>query len=174
MSGLLRNLAWGPLLLAFALNAMLRNGVQPAGPADPAPNVIQQTQSTTPILLPDPAPTPLSSLLDEIDVRALDGDPGLHIDALTHDSRRAGPGVLFTAYAGVNRDVHDFLPDAFARGARAVAMEVSSHALCQHRVAGLEFEVAVLTNLSRDHLDFHRDLDDYREAKARLFERHLA
>jgi UDP-N-acetylmuramoyl-L-alanyl-D-glutamate--2,6-diaminopimelate ligase len=55
-----------------------------------------------------------------------------------------------------------------------VAMEVSSHGLCLHRVDGLCFETAVFTNLSPEHLDFHRDLDDYREAKALLFERHLA
>lgn len=55
-------------------------------------------------------------------------------------------------------------------GARAVAMEVSSHALAQGRVAGVGFDVAVFTNLTRDHLDFHRDLDEYFDAKARLFE----
>jgi UDP-N-acetylmuramoyl-L-alanyl-D-glutamate--2,6-diaminopimelate ligase len=51
----------------------------------------------------------------------------------------------------------------------AVAMEVSSHALDQDRVAGLRFAVAVFTNLSHDHLDYHRTLSDYFEAKARLF-----
>jgi len=50
------------------------------------------------------------------------------------------------------------------------AMEVSSHALAQDRIAGLEFHTAVLTNISRDHLDYHGDLDSYQEAKARLFE----
>jgi UDP-N-acetylmuramoyl-L-alanyl-D-glutamate--2,6-diaminopimelate ligase len=54
-------------------------------------------------------------------------------------------------------------------GDAAVAMEVSSHALALHRVDGTWFAVAVFTNLSRDHLDFHADLDDYFEAKARLF-----
>jgi UDP-N-acetylmuramoyl-L-alanyl-D-glutamate--2,6-diaminopimelate ligase len=49
------------------------------------------------------------------------------------------------------------------------AMEVSSHALAQDRIAGLEFGTAVFTNLSRDHLDYHGDLDRYGEAKARLF-----
>jgi UDP-N-acetylmuramoyl-L-alanyl-D-glutamate--2,6-diaminopimelate ligase len=55
-------------------------------------------------------------------------------------------------------------------GRRAVAMEVSSHALTQHRVDGIVFDVAVFTNLSRDHLDHHRTMDDYFAAKARLFE----
>lgn len=48
-------------------------------------------------------------------------------------------------------------------------MEVSSHALAQKRVWGCPFEVAVFTNLTQDHLDYHKDLDDYFEAKALLF-----
>lgn len=54
-------------------------------------------------------------------------------------------------------------------GVRAAALEVSSHALAQHRVDGIVFDVAVFTNLSHDHLDFHADMDAYFEAKARLF-----
>ncbi|WP_374286953.1 UDP-N-acetylmuramoyl-L-alanyl-D-glutamate--2,6-diaminopimelate ligase [Pseudomonas fluvialis] len=54
-------------------------------------------------------------------------------------------------------------------GARAVAMEVSSHGLEQGRVAALDFDLAVFTNLSRDHLDYHGDMQAYGEAKARLF-----
>ncbi|MCQ4346038.1 UDP-N-acetylmuramoyl-L-alanyl-D-glutamate--2,6-diaminopimelate ligase [Pseudomonas stutzeri] len=54
-------------------------------------------------------------------------------------------------------------------GARAVAMEVSSHGLDQGRVEALDFDVAVFTNLSRDHLDYHGDMQAYGEAKARLF-----
>ncbi len=54
-------------------------------------------------------------------------------------------------------------------GATAVAMEVSSHALSQGRIAGVRFEVAVFTNLSRDHLDYHGDMDSYSAAKSRLF-----
>ena len=54
-------------------------------------------------------------------------------------------------------------------GARAVAMEVSSHGLDQGRVEALDFDVAVFTNLSRDHLDYHGDMHAYGEAKARLF-----
>jgi UDP-N-acetylmuramoyl-L-alanyl-D-glutamate--2,6-diaminopimelate ligase len=55
------------------------------------------------------------------------------------------------------------------QGAAAVAMEVSSHALAQDRVAGAEFDAAVFTNLTRDHFDFHRDFEDYFAAKRRLF-----
>jgi UDP-N-acetylmuramoyl-L-alanyl-D-glutamate--2,6-diaminopimelate ligase len=54
-------------------------------------------------------------------------------------------------------------------GARAVAMEVSSHALDMGRAAGATFDAAVFTNLSRDHLDFHPDMESYFQAKRRLF-----
>ncbi len=55
------------------------------------------------------------------------------------------------------------------RGDRAVAMEVSSHALAQHRADATQFAVAVFTNLGQDHLDFHGTVDRYFAAKARLF-----
>jgi UDP-N-acetylmuramoyl-L-alanyl-D-glutamate--2,6-diaminopimelate ligase len=56
------------------------------------------------------------------------------------------------------------------RGVRAVAMEVSSHALKLHRVDGTRFAVGAFTNLSQDHLDFHADMADYFAAKAMLFD----
>jgi UDP-N-acetylmuramoyl-L-alanyl-D-glutamate--2,6-diaminopimelate ligase len=55
-------------------------------------------------------------------------------------------------------------------GAHFVAMEVSSHALDQHRTDAVEFDVAVFTNLTRDHLDYHGTMERYGAAKARLFE----
>lgn len=61
------------------------------------------------------------------------------------------------------------LADFLARGASCVAMEVSSHALEQGRVNGVRFAVALFTNLSRDHLDYHGTMDRYAAAKARLF-----
>ena len=61
------------------------------------------------------------------------------------------------------------LAAARAAGATDVAMEVSSHALDQHRVAAVRFRSAVFTNLTRDHLDYHGSFEAYGEAKARLF-----
>jgi UDP-N-acetylmuramoyl-L-alanyl-D-glutamate--2,6-diaminopimelate ligase len=61
------------------------------------------------------------------------------------------------------------LAEARDDGRRAVAMEVSSHAMVAGRVEGIEFAAAVFTNLSQDHLDFHGDMESYFEAKAELF-----
>ena len=66
--------------------------------------------------------------------------------------------------------VHSLLADYLHDGARAVAMEVSSHALAQGRVNGVRFDVALLTNLSRDHLDYHGDMESYAASKRRLFD----
>ncbi|MES2965950.1 MAG: Mur ligase family protein, partial [Bdellovibrionota bacterium] len=54
-------------------------------------------------------------------------------------------------------------------GAKAVALEVTSHALRQARVDEVPFDVAVFTNLTRDHLDYHKDMEDYFDAKTKLF-----
>jgi UDP-N-acetylmuramoyl-L-alanyl-D-glutamate--2,6-diaminopimelate ligase len=56
-------------------------------------------------------------------------------------------------------------------GVRAVCMEVSSHALDQERVAGIDFDAAVFTNLTQDHLDYHRDMEEYFACKRLLFTR---
>jgi UDP-N-acetylmuramoyl-L-alanyl-D-glutamate--2,6-diaminopimelate ligase len=66
--------------------------------------------------------------------------------------------------------VHRLLADYLQQGAQAVAMEVSSHALSQGRVNGVRFDVAMLTNLSRDHLDYHGDMQSYAAAKRKLFD----
>lgn len=68
-------------------------------------------------------------------------------------------------------DVHELLWMMRSAGCKSCAMEVSSHALVQDRVRGVEFDVAVFTNLTQDHLDFHLTMDAYFDAKARLFER---
>jgi len=66
--------------------------------------------------------------------------------------------------------VHGLLAEYEQQGAQSVAMEVSSHALVQGRVNGVNFDVALLTNLTRDHLDFHGDMQSYAAAKRRLFD----
>ncbi|MBC5805361.1 MAG: UDP-N-acetylmuramoyl-L-alanyl-D-glutamate--2,6-diaminopimelate ligase [Candidatus Eremiobacter antarcticus] len=66
-------------------------------------------------------------------------------------------------------DVQRLLAAFAAAGADGAAIEVSSHALSLHRVDDVEFDVAVLTNVTHDHLDFHETLDEYRAAKRRLF-----
>ena len=67
--------------------------------------------------------------------------------------------------------VHRLLAGLRDEGARVVAMEVSSHALDQGRVDGVRFDVAVFSNLTQDHLDYHGDMQAYGAAKARLFQR---
>ncbi|NBA95599.1 UDP-N-acetylmuramoyl-L-alanyl-D-glutamate--2,6-diaminopimelate ligase [Pseudomonas sp. R5(2019)] len=88
-------------------------------------------------------------------------------------------GTLGTGFYGALQSGRLTTPDPIAvqstlydlkkAGARAVAMEVSSHALDQGRVAALAFDIAVMTNLSRDHLDYHGSMQAYEDAKARLF-----
>jgi UDP-N-acetylmuramoyl-L-alanyl-D-glutamate--2,6-diaminopimelate ligase len=65
--------------------------------------------------------------------------------------------------------VHGLLAEFRQQGAQAVVMEVSSHALEQGRVNGVKYDVALLTNLTRDHLDYHGDMTSYAAAKRRLF-----
>jgi len=67
-------------------------------------------------------------------------------------------------------ELHGLLAAQHDAGAQAVAMEVSSHALALHRVDHVRFRVAVLTNITRDHLDFHGTLERYAAAKRRLFD----
>lgn len=66
--------------------------------------------------------------------------------------------------------LHALLADLRDRGARSVAMEVSSHGLAQGRVNGVAFDVGIWTNLTRDHLDYHGDMEAYFAAKRCLFE----
>lgn len=61
------------------------------------------------------------------------------------------------------------LADMHLAGAKSAVLEISSHSLSLNRVAGLNFDAALFTNLSRDHLDFHQDMEDYFQAKRRLF-----
>lgn len=99
--------------------------------------------------------------------------------ALAVDGRAGVIGTLGSGLVGQLAHTGHTTPDAVSvqatlaelrdAGARAVAMEVSSHGLHQGRVNGVRFEVAVFTNLTREHLDYHGDMDAYAEAKRLLF-----
>jgi UDP-N-acetylmuramoyl-L-alanyl-D-glutamate--2,6-diaminopimelate ligase len=95
-------------------------------------------------------------------------------------------GVLGTVayrWPGVSRDASLTTPDCLTihaslaamatAGCELALMEASSHALDQDRLAGLVFDAAVYTNLTQDHLDYHKDMEAYFEAKAKLFRRYL-
>jgi len=66
-------------------------------------------------------------------------------------------------------DLQRLLREMSDEGMECVVMEVSSHALFLHRVEGCEFDAGVFTNITQDHLDFHRDMQDYLQAKSKLF-----
>jgi UDP-N-acetylmuramoyl-L-alanyl-D-glutamate--2,6-diaminopimelate ligase len=96
------------------------------------------------------------------------------------------PGVIGTVnyrYGGHQVPSHHTTPESLElqslmaemtkAGAQSLAMEVSSHALAQDRVRGTDFDVGLFTNLSRDHLDYHADMEDYFSAKRRLFTDYL-
>jgi UDP-N-acetylmuramoyl-L-alanyl-D-glutamate--2,6-diaminopimelate ligase len=67
-------------------------------------------------------------------------------------------------------DVQRYLAEMVQAGLTHVVLETTSHGLAQHRVAACEYDVAVLTNITREHLDYHKTFEAYRAAKARLFE----
>ena len=100
---------------------------------------------------------------------------------LRHAGRRVG--LIGTIQAMIEDEVlptsnttpdiivlQQMLAEMRTRGMDAVVMEVSSHALALGRVAGIEFDTAVFTNLTHDHLDFHKTMENYARAKAHLFE----
>ena len=70
-------------------------------------------------------------------------------------------------------EIHSLMKDMHASKVKYVAMEVSSHALDQRRVEGVEFDTGIFTNLTHDHLDYHGDFDHYKAAKKLLFEDYL-
>jgi len=106
-----------------------------------------------------------------------------HLIASIFDAAEIPCGLLGTVGYRIGDDVREathttpeapevqaLLREMVDRGCGACAMEVSSHALSLRRVDGMTFAAAVFTNLTRDHLDFHGDMDAYFQAKRRLFE----
>ena len=87
----------------------------------------------------------------------------------TTGARMAGQPVPIERTTPEAPDFHRLLAEMLDRGVGAVAMEVSSHGLDQHRVGGARYSCSVFTNLSQDHLDYHGTIDEYYRAKARLF-----
>lgn len=95
---------------------------------------------------------------------------GVHAAVIgTVGTRVDGQDIPTTLTTPEAPDLHGLFAMMRERGVQACAMEVSSHALVMGRVDGVVFDVAVFTNLGRDHLDFHKDVEDYFAAKASLF-----
>jgi len=95
------------------------------------------------------------------------GIPGASIGTLgVETAKRHIEGALTTPDS---RTLHQNMRALKAQGIDHVALEASSHGLDQRRLDGIHFEAVAFTNLSRDHLDYHADMDDYRNAKLRLF-----
>ncbi|MCF7825517.1 MAG: UDP-N-acetylmuramoyl-L-alanyl-D-glutamate--2,6-diaminopimelate ligase [Candidatus Marinimicrobia bacterium] len=88
------------------------------------------------------------------------GTTGAHMEDVEIDLMHTTPE---------SADLYEILAEFVAHGAKAVTLEVSSHALSQNRVDGLTFDVAIYTNLTQDHLDYHGSLEDYLAAKQLLF-----
>jgi UDP-N-acetylmuramoyl-L-alanyl-D-glutamate--2,6-diaminopimelate ligase len=107
-----------------------------------------------------------STYLLESGLRAAGHQTGLIGGVETRIGRDRLPSSLTTPEAP---DLQALFAVMAERGVTAAAMEVSSHSLALGRVGGTSFDVAVFTNLSQDHLDFHPDLEDYFRAKASLF-----
>ena len=91
------------------------------------------------------------------------GTLGSEIDGISIESDHTTPEA---------HSLQQILAHMRDQGADAVVMEVSSHALAQHRTDGIAFNAAIFCNLSQDHLDFHGTMEEYFEAKAQLFSRY--
>jgi UDP-N-acetylmuramoyl-L-alanyl-D-glutamate--2,6-diaminopimelate ligase len=110
--------------------------------------------------------TTVAFLLQQL-LTALHGPCGLLGTIRYEDGRDTLPAPLTTPGGPV---FYDWLGRMVANGCRSASMEISSHALDQDRTAGLELDVAVMTNMGRDHLDYHQDIESYLGAKTRILE----
>lgn len=101
-------------------------------------------------------------------VAEYDGGPTVLIGTISHEVGECSVAARNTTPDPI--DIERYLTEGALVGARLGIMEISSHALDQDRVAGIDFQVGVFTNLTAEHLDYHGTMDAYRQAKARLFE----
>jgi len=98
---------------------------------------------------------------------------GLNAGLVSTVSARIGEEEVDTGFHTTTPDPPDlqrYLARMAETGATHAVLEVTSHGLAQHRVAGCDFDIAVVTNITHEHLDFHGSLEEYRRAKAMLFE----
>ncbi len=103
----------------------------------------------------------MRDMLEALGIRtAYIGTLGFHLLGEEHEALNTTPFSI---------DINRMLAECRDRGIEVVAMEVSSHALAQKRVDGVEFDAAVFTNLTQDHLDFHGTMQEYAATKKRLF-----
>jgi UDP-N-acetylmuramoyl-L-alanyl-D-glutamate--2,6-diaminopimelate ligase len=93
------------------------------------------------------------------------GTLGYKVSGQFHPTSHTTPDAL---------ELHRILKEMVDAGVETVVMEVSSHALMQERVHGITFKAAAFTNLTRDHLDYHKDLEEYFQAKRKLFVENLS
>ncbi len=91
----------------------------------------------------------------------------------TIDYRVAGTVLRRGLTTPFPQELQEVMAESAARGATDVVMEVSSHSAAQGRIEGVRFDLGVFTNLTRDHLDYHGDMESYFSAKARFFREYL-
>ncbi|HXG87170.1 MAG TPA: UDP-N-acetylmuramoyl-L-alanyl-D-glutamate--2,6-diaminopimelate ligase [Vicinamibacterales bacterium] len=104
----------------------------------------------------------LAAMLDAADLKAgLLGTVTYRLGGEEREASRTTPEAP---------DVQQLLDEMIRQGCKSAVMEVSSHALALKRVDGMRFSAGIFTNLTRDHLDFHEDMETYFQAKRRLFE----
>ncbi len=110
--------------------------------------------------------TTIATLLYKL-ARALGHKAGLLSTVVNYVDEEAVPATHTTPDA---LELNGLLAQMVAAGCEYAFMEVSSHAIAQERIAGLDFDGALFTNLTRDHIDYHKTFDNYRDTKKRLFD----